>query len=64
MKGHSATLVVMGTFLLWFGFYGFNPGSNLMVSSSTAAVVVSRIAVTTTLSAAAGGLTALGYRCV
>ncbi|PNH11211.1 Ammonium transporter 1 member 1 [Tetrabaena socialis] len=25
MKGHSATLVVMGTFLLWFGWFGFNP---------------------------------------
>ncbi|PNH06421.1 Ammonium transporter 1 member 3, partial [Tetrabaena socialis] len=25
MKGHSATLVVMGTFWLWFGWFGFNP---------------------------------------
>lgn len=34
MKGHSATLVVMGTFLLWFGFYGFNPGSNLTIATT------------------------------
>ncbi|PNH05672.1 Ammonium transporter 1 member 2 [Tetrabaena socialis] len=33
MRGHSATLVVMGTFLLWFGFYGFNPGSNLTIAT-------------------------------
>eukprot|EP00198_Chlamydomonas_reinhardtii_P012238 XP_001701575.1 ammonium transporter [Chlamydomonas reinhardtii] len=34
MKGHSATLVVMGTFLLWLGFYGFNPGSNLTIATT------------------------------
>lgn len=27
MRGHSATLVVLGTFLLWFGWFGFNAGS-------------------------------------
>ena len=62
MRGHSATLVVVGTFLLWFGWYGFNPGSNLTISSEVAAVTVSRIAVTTTLSAAAGGLSVLFFK--
>ncbi|KAG2428008.1 hypothetical protein HXX76_011994 [Chlamydomonas incerta] len=62
MKGHSATLVVMGTFLLWFGFYGFNPGSNLTISTKASAIVVSRVAVTTTLSAGAAGLTGLFWR--
>ncbi|GFR49915.1 hypothetical protein Agub_g12023 [Astrephomene gubernaculifera] len=62
MKGHSATLVVMGTFLLWFGFYGFNPGSNLTIATRAAAIVVSRVAVTTTLSAATAGLVTLFWR--
>ncbi len=33
MKGHSSTLVLMGAFLLWFGFYGFNPGANLTIAT-------------------------------
>ncbi|KAK8691884.1 hypothetical protein V6N13_075379 [Hibiscus sabdariffa] len=27
LRGHSAMLVVLGTFMLWFSWYGFNPGS-------------------------------------
>ncbi|KAK9033231.1 hypothetical protein V6N11_018266 [Hibiscus sabdariffa] len=26
LRGHSATFVVLGTFMLWFDWYGFNPG--------------------------------------
>ena len=62
MRGHSAPLVVVGTFLLWFGWYGFNPGSNLMISTAAASVIVARVAVTTTLSAAAGGISVLFYK--
>jgi Amt family ammonium transporter len=66
MPGHSATLVVLGTCLLWFGWYGFNPGSTLNIVSGTSAATSAnlfltsgRAAVCTTLSGAAGVLTAL-----
>ncbi|EFJ41277.1 hypothetical protein VOLCADRAFT_77636 [Volvox carteri f. nagariensis] len=64
MPGHSAILVVLGTVLLWFGWYGFNPTSMLMITSTPAATVVGRAAVTTTLSGAAGGIACLlnGFR--
>lgn len=48
--GHSMTLVVLGTFMLWFGWYGFNPGSMLAINGATNLEVVGRASVTTTLS--------------
>ncbi|KAG2483868.1 hypothetical protein HYH03_017265 [Edaphochlamys debaryana] len=62
MKGHSAVLVVMGTFLLWFGWFGFNPGSNLVIGSRVAAEIVSRVAVCTALGGGAGGFTMLVWK--
>ncbi|GAB0491352.1 hypothetical protein MMPV_002605 [Pyropia vietnamensis] len=64
MPGHSATLCTLGTFILWFGWYGFNPGSTLGISNtddveSNFTVTAARCAVTTTLAAAAGGVTTL-----
>lgn len=62
MSGSSTVLVVLGTLILWFGWYGFNPGSELAVASVYDASIVGRCAVTTTLSAGAGGVTALFFR--
>jgi len=56
-EGHSTPLQVIGTFLLWFGWYGFNPGSTGAIIGS--ALVAARSTVTTTLSAAAGGVAGL-----
>lgn len=61
MPGHSATLATLGTFVLWFGWYGFNPGSALGITGKLSEVV-QRCAVTTTLGAAAGGVVTLIVR--
>lgn len=52
IKGHSLTLAALGVFLLWFGWYGFNPGSTLSGTNWS----IAAIAVTTTLGGAAGAI--------
>jgi len=61
IKGHSAALQVLGTFILWFGWYGFNPGSALAGFGESPGYhdVVGLAAVTTTLAAASGAVGAL-----
>jgi len=56
-EGHSTPLQIIGTFLLWFGWYGFNPGSTLLIHGCSRDMA--RSAVTTTLAAAAGGISGL-----
>lgn len=51
---------MLGTFILWFGWYGFNPGSALVLGSTiTTGDIAALCAVNTTLSAASAGVTAL-----
>lgn len=56
---HSLPLVVLGTFILWFGWYGFNCGSTLSMKTDSDAAKAALVAMNTTTSAAAGGITAL-----
>jgi Amt family ammonium transporter len=54
---HNMPLVVLGTFILWFGWYGFNCGSTLSLHTAARGALASQVAMNTTLSAAIGGIT-------
>jgi Amt family ammonium transporter len=56
MPGHSMTLASLGTFILWLGWFGFNPGSQLNADGAA----ISLITVTTNIAAASGALAAMG----
>ncbi|KAF5827023.1 ammonium transporter family-domain-containing protein [Dunaliella salina] len=62
MNSSSNVLVVFGTLILWFGWYAFNPGSQLAIATPGNAAIVARNAVTTTLAAASGGITCLFFK--
>ena len=51
--------VTLGVFILWLGWFGFNGGSQLALSSATDAVAMSHVLVNTNLAAAAGVMAAL-----
>lgn len=55
IPGHSLTLAALGVFILWFGWFGFNPGSTLAGMNPG----IGFIAVTTNMAAAAGAVSAL-----
>ena len=52
-------LVTLGVFILWFGWFGFNGGSQLALGSAADAVAISHVLVNTNLAAAAGVMAAL-----
>lgn len=58
---HSVALQILGTFILWFGWYGFNPGSALAIANEGSAHTAALCAVTTTLAAASGCVTAMAF---
>ena len=58
MLPHDLTIAVSGGLILWFGWYGFNPGSTL---SAMDFVGIGRVATNTTLAACAAGLTSIFY---
>jgi Amt family ammonium transporter len=56
IPGHNMPYAVLGTLILWFGWFGFNPGSTLGVSTGGHVGFFGYVALTTNLAAAAGGV--------
>jgi len=59
IPGHSLTLAALGVFILWFGWFGFNPGSQLAAATEGDRTAISHVFLTTNLAASAGGVFAL-----
>ncbi|MCE5327421.1 MAG: ammonium transporter [Planctomycetaceae bacterium] len=56
IAGHNIPIACLGVFILWFGWFGFNPGSTVAVGDGSA---FSRVAMNTNLAAAVGALAAM-----
>lgn len=55
IPGHNLMAAALGVFVLWFGWFGFNPGSQLAASGEVNRVAISHVFLTTNLAAVAGG---------
>src|SRR5690242_1949636 len=56
IPGHNIPYAVLGTIILWFGWFGFNPGSTLAIVTGSKLGYFGYVALTTNLAAAAGAL--------
>jgi Amt family ammonium transporter len=56
IPGHNMPYAVLGTIILWFGWFGFNPGSTLGVVTGSRIGYFGYVALTTNLAAAAGAI--------
>jgi Amt family ammonium transporter len=58
---HNFAMATLGVLILWIGWYGFNPGSQLAFTGAANTDVTMLIAVNTTLAAAAGAVIAMFF---
>jgi len=61
IPGHSISLATLGVFILWIGWFGFNPGSQLAAAGKVNASAISLIFVTTNILAAGGAVATMLY---
>lgn len=54
-------MATLGVFILWIGWFGFNPGSQLAAAGTVNATAISLIFATTNIAAAGGALSTLTY---
>lgn len=59
MPGSNLPLATLGTFLLWFGWFGFNGGSQLAMGTAADVAAISNIYINTNLAAAGGVVVAI-----
>jgi Amt family ammonium transporter len=59
IPGHSLTLAALGVFILWFGWFGFNPASTYGLSTVSQAIDASNIFMTTNIAAACAALVSM-----
>jgi Amt family ammonium transporter len=59
IPGHNLPLAAVGAFILWFGWFGFNPGSSLGAVGNWE--LIGTVVVNTFLASAAGGIAAMVY---
>jgi Amt family ammonium transporter len=59
IPGHNMPFAVLGTLILWFGWFGFNPGSTLNIITGDRVGYFGYVALTTNLAAAAGALSGI-----
>ena len=59
IPGHNLTLACLGVFILWIGWFGFNPGSQLAAAGYGDQTAISHVFLTTNLAACTGGFLAL-----
>ena len=59
MPGSNIPMAALGAWILWLGWFGFNGGSELVVSSEASAIAVSQVFLNTNMAAAGGVVGAL-----
>jgi len=59
IPGHSLSLAALGVFILWFGWFGFNPGSQLAAYGDVNSLAISHTFITTNMAACTAGVATL-----
>lgn len=59
IPGHNLTIAALGVFILWMGWFGFNPGSQLGAEGAENSTAISHVFLTTNIAAAVGGVVAM-----
>ena len=62
MPGSNIPFAALGVLILWFGWFGFNGGSELVISDEASAIAVSQVFLNTNMAAAGGVTRSIGFK--